>query len=127
MSNNLKYRENINNDHNLHDLKICKSMIKENMDEFEKLGEGAQGMVYKIRSSDCGSVVLKKYKSNFDKKSKNGNLNLLEKKRVYMETWFLLKIRELIDDNICPNFIYLHYSKINIDDDVNDVKNNIRY
>jgi hypothetical protein len=41
-----------------------------------------------------------------------------------METWFLFSLKKLIDDNICPNFIYLHYSKINIDNDVNDVKNN---
>jgi hypothetical protein len=123
MNNNLKYRKNINNDHNLHNLKICKSMIKDNMDEFEKLGEGHQGMVYKIRSSDCGSIVLKKYKSNFDK-NKYGNLNTLEKKRIFMETWFLHKITDLINNNICPNFIYLYYSKININDDAKHVHNN---
>ncbi len=60
------------------------------------LGKGGQGIVYLLHSDDCGDVVFK-ISSNND-----------ETKR---EIFFLNKVKELIDNNVSPNFIY-NYNNI---------------
>ena len=103
---NLKYRTNINNNYNIFDLDICKELINKNINSLEYISSGGQADVFKVSSNKCGSIVLKRYK-DFDEKYSNNEI--FDK-----EVEILSKTNKLIENNICPNYIYLFdYKKQN--------------
>ena len=112
------YRLNIENKHNLKDINKCKSIVDNNQtfEQLKREGEGYTGIVYKIESSECGTTVLKKYK-----KIKS----VYEKRQIYTESWILKRTNKLIEDNICPNFIYLHYTNVKSTSDANKLKDTV--
>jgi serine/threonine protein kinase len=89
----MEYRLNIKNNNNLINLDECKKKI---YDRSIFLGKGGQGSVYKIESSTCGGVVLKVYHKKTDEK------------QIYREINILDRVKKIIDDNICPNFLYYY-------------------
>jgi hypothetical protein len=89
----MEYRLNIKNNNNLINLNECRKKI---YDKSIFLGKGGQGSVYKIESPNCGGVVLKVY----HKKT--------EEKQIYREINILDRVKKIIDDNICPNFLYYY-------------------
>ena len=74
-----------------------KKNFKINDSEIEYLGKGGQGIVYLLKSLKCGSVVFKI--SNINKESSK-------------EIFFLKKIKNIIDNDICPHFIYSYTQEI---------------
>ena len=52
------YRNNINDDLNLKNINKCLQLINNN--KFLFLEKGKQGEIFKVKSEDCGSVVIKK-------------------------------------------------------------------
>ena len=108
MDSHLAYRNNINPDHNLKNLEICTSLIDKNL---QKIGEGMAGQVYKIESSKCGAIVLKKYV----------NIKSSEQIHIQNEIYLMKEIKKLIDNNICPNYIYYYDSYI--DKNINKINN----
>lgn len=89
----MEYRRNIKNNNNLINLNECKKKI---YDRSKFLGKGGQGSVYKIESPTCGGVVLKVYHKKTDEK------------QIYREINILDRVKKLIEDNICPNFLYYY-------------------
>ena len=76
------------------------------------LGEGTDGIAYKIETKKCKLAVIKKYKPNPSNK-----INRIH--RIINETKISLLVRNLIIKNICPNFIYMYHSTI-----THKIKNN---
>lgn len=90
----LKYRNNIDSHKILLNYSECKKLIDK--EDFEKLGAGSQGTIFKAMSPNCGCVVIKIYKTNI----KNSKPLIHEHK-------ITSKIQKLIDQYICPNYIKL--------------------
>lgn len=92
--NMLKYR---NNKYILNDINECKKIINDNKNEhINIIGEGDKGIAYNISSTKCGSIVMKKFKTS---EEKNG---------MFTEIFLLQQVKKLIDDYICPNFVYYY-------------------
>jgi hypothetical protein len=89
----MNYRDNINDINNLKNLDECKKQI---YGKNKFIGKGGQGNVYKIESNKCGGVILKTYhkKTNQDE--------------IYKEVNILDRSKKIIDNNICPHFIYYY-------------------
>ena len=104
--NNLDYRKNINDKYNLKDITTCKNEIN-NIVNINANGKTSE--IYKLESKTCGYCIIKKYKNN----------NLLKDKFEY-EININNKIKELVDNNTCPNYMYPYY----ISKDVNKFYNN---
>lgn len=95
----LDYRRNIDENKNL--LNYCECKILINKHNFDKIGSGRQGEIFKAVSDNCGSVIIKKSgKTTYDVKRNKRQL-----RKLIWENKFLLKIKRLIDNNVCPNFI----------------------
>lgn len=92
------YRNNIDKDKNLKNYSECKKLIDKQ--DFERIGAGNQGTVYKAISPNCGSVVVKIYKINNRYKNYNNKTLIREYK-------ITLMIQKLIEEYICPNYIKL--------------------
>jgi hypothetical protein len=95
----LNYRKNIDNEKNLLNYSVCKKLIYEQ--NFEHIDSGTQSEVYKAHSDKCGSIVIKRA----GKKEYDENYNNYMLKKLITENKILLKIKKLIIENICPNFI----------------------
>ena len=106
----MEYRHNIKNNNNLINLSECKKKIYDRSNNVF-LGKGGQGTVYKIESPTCGGCVLKVYH------------NKTENKQIYREINILDRVKKIIDDNICPNFLY-YYDFFKISEN-NNIKMNI--
>ena len=91
----MEYRHNIKTNNNLINLSECKKKIYDRSNNVF-LGKGGQGSVYKIESPTCGGCVLKVYHHK------------TENKQIYREINILDRVKKIIDDNICPNFIYYY-------------------
>jgi len=89
---NLDYRKNIDNTKNVYNINKCTELLNKN-NNFEKIGEGKEGIIYYVTSPQCGSVVMKINKEEKNQTHEN------EKK-------FITLIQKIILDDICPNFIY---------------------
>ncbi|ARF08862.1 serine/threonine protein kinase [Catovirus CTV1] len=61
------------------------------------LGKGGQGIAYLLQSDKCGSVVIKISKINDETKN---------------EIFFLNSVKNIVDKNICPHFVYNYENKI---------------
>lgn len=95
----LNYRLNINKSKNLLNYGECKKLIYQK--NFEQIDSGTQSEVYKAYSNKCGSVVIKRAgKKEYDEKYNNYMF-----KKLILENKILLKIKRLITNDICPNFI----------------------
>jgi serine/threonine protein kinase len=93
------YRLNIDKNKNLINYSECRKLIDAHC--FDKIGSGGQAEVFKAVSEKCGSVIIKKSgKAKYNEKENNKKFQAL-----IWENKFMLKIRNLINDNICPNFI----------------------
>lgn len=79
------------------DLDKCYNII-ENINKNNFIGKGGDGIVYKIESDKCGLAVVKIFKKINDMKN---------------EIKILTKLKNIIDDNLCPNFIYMYANKNN--------------
>ncbi len=90
----MEYRNNNDENNNLINLEECKKKINNSENTF--LGKGGQGSVYKLESSTCGSVVLKTYHKKTNEKE------------IYREVNILDRVKNIIDKDICPNFIYYY-------------------
>lgn len=86
------YRNN-----NIIDLNKCYNII-DNINKNNFIGKGGDGIVYKIESNVCGIAVVKIFKKIDDMKN---------------EIKILTKLKNIIDDNNCPNFIYMFGNKNN--------------
>lgn len=86
------YRNHINQNNNLVDLNSCKKLLYK---KSKFLGKGGQGQVFKIESKECGGIVLKKY------------YEYTKKEEIKKEIYMLNHVKKLIDNNVCPNFIYM--------------------
>ncbi len=75
----------------------CYNII-ENINKNNFIGKGGDGIVYKIESDKCGLAVVKIFKKINDMKN---------------EIKILTKLKNIIDDNICPNFIYMYANRNN--------------
>lgn len=93
MDYNNKYRNHINQNNNLVDLNSCKKLLSKKL---QFLGKGGQGSVFKIESKECGGIVLKKY------------YNYTNQEEINKEISMLNRVKEIIKNNICPNFILMH-------------------
>lgn len=99
---NLDYRNNIDENLNLRDLQMCKTLINQNKTKF--ISRGHQGEVFKVKSDDCGSVVVKKSLiKEEDKKWKNNEQWV--KERLETEYRIMQLTNRMINKFICPNFI----------------------
>jgi serine/threonine protein kinase len=99
---NLEYRNNINDDFNLKNLSVCMDLINKN--KVEILGKGLQGEVFKAKSPECGSVVIKKKLiKEKDKKWKDNEEWL--KEELFVEYKIMQMTNRMIKKFICPNFI----------------------
>jgi len=98
----INYRNNINDKFNLKNLAECKKLIEKNKLEF--INKGIQGEVFKVFSSDCGSVIVKKrIIDEKEKKWKNNKQWITEEFET--EYKIMLLTNRMIDKFICPNFI----------------------
>ena len=100
----MEYRHNIKDINNLKNLDECKKQI---YDKNRFIGRGGQGSVFKIESEKCGGIVLKTYhkKTNQDE--------------IYKEVNVLDRVKKIIDNNICPHFIYYYdFFKTNENNDI---------
>jgi hypothetical protein len=97
----MDYRQNIKNSNNLINLDECKKNIS-NMKEF--IGKGGQGTIYKLQSKTCGMAVLKTYHKKTNETE------------IYKEINILDRVKNLIDKDICPHFLYYYdfFKKDNI-------------
>lgn len=98
METNIDYR--FSDDNKLIDMTKCLALIDK--DEKQLIGKGGQGSAYKVYSEKCGNLVIKAY----NKQNSNWK-QCLDK-----EYYYLSKVKNIVDDDICPNFIYL-YEKYN--------------
>lgn len=93
----MDYRNNIKETNNLINLDECKKNIQKKF-----IGKGGQGSVFKLESKTCGGVVLKTYHKTTNKDEIFKEVNILD------------KVKKLIDEDICPNFLYYYdFFKIN--------------
>jgi len=99
----MNYRKNINKNNNLIELTECKKKLSDNN---TLIAKGKYGTIYKIESIKCGSVILK----TFHKK--------INEKEIYRELNILDRVRSIIDNNICPHFLY-YYDFFKIDNNIN--------
>ena len=98
----LDYRNNIDDNLNLKDLKTCISLINQNKTEF--ISKGHQGEVFKVTSGVCGAVVIKKkLLREEDKKWKNNDKWMSEELQI--EYKIMQLTNRMINKFICPNFI----------------------
>ena len=97
----MDYRNNIKETNNLLNLDECRKNIQKKF-----LGKGGQGNVFKLESKTCGSVVLKTYHKNTNKDEIFKEVNVLD------------KAKQIIDNDICPNFLY-YYDFFQINDTFN--------
>jgi hypothetical protein len=96
--NDLKYRENIINTHNVKNINECIKLI--NSRDNKKINEGRNGIIFLIKSHNCGYVILKKFKQlNYDK--------------IINEITMHNKITDIINNNICPNFVNFYGTNYN--------------
>lgn len=104
MSNNIEYRsKTINIDYCLNILKPLNEVEltlfdnKKNFDigstKFTFINKGGHGYIYKMESTDCKDIILKITK------------NVPESEH---EIIILSRLKDLIDNNICPNFLYYY-------------------
>lgn len=99
----MEYRQNIKEFNNLKKLDECKQHI--NKKTF--IGKGGQGTVFKIESPKCGGIVLKTY----HKKTNQSE--------IYKEVNILDRVKKIIDEDICPHFMYYYdFFKSNEKDDM---------
>ena len=96
----LNYRNNVEKNKNLINYSECKKLIFAH--DIIKIGEGYQGSIFKAVSDKCGSVVIKLYRDNNITK-KSAGYNTYNKMMLEYKT--LLKLKKLIDDKVCPNYI----------------------
>ena len=92
----LKIREHTNG-LNVINLEKCKENVM-NFDTasiMKEIGSGFQAIIYLLNNDDCGSIVIKKY---FKEK-----ISEMDK-----ELFGLLKVKDLINKNICPHYIYMY-------------------
>ena len=89
--NNLDLNYRFNN--KIIDINECNKLINNNYKNL--IGRGGQGSVFKLSSNKCGLAVVK----IFHKTTAN--------KEIERETYFLKKVKNIIEKDICPNFIYL--------------------
>lgn len=102
---NFDYRNNVDDSLNLKNLSICKNLIIQN--KVEIIGKGIQGEVFKAKSPDCGSVVIKrKLIREEDKKWKNNEKWMRDE--LETEYKIMLLTNRMIDKFICPNFIKVY-------------------
>lgn len=99
---NIDYRNNIDESLNLKNLSICKNLITQN--KIVILGKGLQGEVFKAKSPECGSVVLKRKIVKEENKKWKDNESWL-KEELYGEYRIMQLTNRMIDKFICPNFI----------------------
>jgi serine/threonine protein kinase len=97
-----KYRNNINEDLNLYNIDKCKELIDKNSMLF--IDKGQQGEIYKVKSEECGSIIIKK-KIFREKDLKWANNEQWIKDEFEVEYKIMLLTNRLIDNFICPNFI----------------------
>ena len=90
----MEYRNNNNKFNNLINLDECRKKINNSDNTF--LGKGGQGSVYKLESPTCGSVVLKTYHKKTNEKE------------IYREVNVLDRVKNIIDKDICPHFVYYY-------------------
>ena len=105
----MEYRHNGND---VNDLDICKNLInlfdykminnlfnnKINNQTIKFIGKGGQGRVYMIQDEKCGTIVMKIIKNNKSIEYEN-------------EREMSIYCKKLIDKNICPNFLYIYFTK----------------
>ena len=94
----LRYRNHINDNNNVQNIDECAKLI--NHTHHKLIGKGSQGTVFKISTTKCGSVVVKKY-------HKQHHSTILQHKSIEHEINVTNEIKKLIDNDICPNFIYM--------------------
>jgi hypothetical protein len=94
-------RKHIDNK-NVKNINQCIKFIKSNKFNAKEIGKGLQGHVFIVENEECGTIVIKHYN--------NSNAFFKEKNA-------LIKLKKLIINNICPNFIFMY----NFD----KIKNNI--
>jgi serine/threonine protein kinase len=113
LKNKLSYRNHIDTNKNLTNFAICEKLIEENKMEF--LDKGRQAEIFKAYSSTCGTVVIKRRlfkKEDNDKYERNVDYI---KNRIRYEQSVMLQTNKLINNFICPNFIYLYNKNIKND------------
>lgn len=107
----LTYRNNINDNNNLKDLSKCIELI--NKSNFSKIGNGAQGEIFKVVSKDCGSLILKKRLIKEKDKKWADNVKWLSI-QLFTEYKIMLLTNRMINKFICPNFVLAYnYNKNN--------------
>ncbi len=99
----MEYRRNIKPENNLINLNECQKKIN---DKNIFIGKGGQGSIYKLESEKCGGIVLKTYHKKTNQKE------------IYREINILDRVKNLIEKDICPHFLY-YYDFFKKDNDIN--------
>ena len=98
----LEYRNNIDDELNLKNINKCMELINKNKILF--IEKGQQGEIFKVKSDDCGSVIIKK-KLIREQDIKWKNNEQWMKDELEVEYKIMLLTNRIVDNNICPNFI----------------------
>jgi serine/threonine protein kinase len=108
---NYDYRNNIDDNLNLKNLSVCKDLINQNKTKF--ISKGLQGEIFKVKSNECGSAVVKK-KLLRDKDNKWKNNEQWMKEELEVEYRIMMLTNRMIKNFICPNFIRVYDYNENI-------------
>lgn len=98
----LDYRNNIDDELNLKNINKCVELIDENKILF--IEKGQQGEIFKVKSNECGSVIIKK-KLMREQDTKWKNNEQWMKDELEVEYKIMLLTNRIVDNNTCPNFI----------------------
>ena len=120
---NLSYRKNIIEKYNISDtdtlIELLEGSVSDKIQKMEQINKGDAGTIYKLQLNKSTNCILKLYNTNDNDNNNNNNTYFKIIKDIIIHN----KIRVLIINNICPNFIYYYYSNLLLSNFLLDKKN----